>query len=101
MTYLEVECSYRGADSVRRFNDGRVRVLPCHVLRPEERAQDVAAQDEFESKVRKQYIKFKFQALSSMRFQRGFHRVNPHHPTRMGSILSLKVARSAWSTGAT
>ena len=44
-------------------------------------ARDVGSQVDFESKVWRQLIMIRFQALSSRRFQRGFHRSNLHRPT--------------------
>ena len=41
----------------------------------------VATQVEFESKTSKLFIIFQFQALSSRRFQHGFHRFDLHRPT--------------------
>jgi hypothetical protein len=50
--------------------------------------QLLAAQVEFESNTRRQFIIFQFQALSSRRFQRGFDRGNLHRLTRSGAPIA-------------
>jgi hypothetical protein len=63
-SHLEVRCVGRVAD---RYRNDAIR--------------DVAAQDEFESKVRRRFIILYVQALSSRRYQHGYHGVNMHRPT--------------------
>jgi len=55
--------------------------------------RDVAAQVEFESKSRKQFLIFQFQEDGSRRFQHSFERVNLHRPTAMCVVSN--VVRSA------
>ena len=43
---------------------------------------------------------FQFQALSSRRFQRGFDRVNLHHPTSACSANLMAAISRSWSSAA-
>jgi hypothetical protein len=55
---------------------------------------DVAAQIEFESKVREQFLMFWFQVLRSRRFQLGFYGVNLLRPTLTSLVYRRAGANS-------
>ena len=90
---LPLDISVAGALEIDMFADGSTKVL----------RHGVAAQVEFESKIRKWFITFQFQVLSSRRFQRWFDRVKLHRPTMafffMKWVLAAAVCGSTSGQG--